>query len=155
MAQRHDELLTVGWREWVSLPELGIPAIKAKIDTGAKTSALHAHRLAVFEDHGQTMVRFAIRPLRKRRRLEIECVARVADRRLVRDSGGHSEHRYVIVTPVRVGQIEWPIEITLTSRDTMLFRFLLGRTAMRRRMLIDPEASYVLGKTLAKSYPRR
>ncbi len=144
--------IVVGWREWVSLPELGIPALKAKIDTGARTSALHAFELEAFRQNGVEYVRFSLHPLRKRQNLVFTCVAPVKDKRTVTDSGGHKESRYVIETPVHLGNEEWPIEMTLTSRDSMLFRMLLGRTAMQDRIVVDPGASYLTGRALAKTY---
>ena len=137
---------TIGWREWAALPDLGIDAIKAKIDTGARTSALHAFQVEPYERSGIQMVRFGIHPIQKRSDIERFCDARVVDRRWVSDSGGHRERRWVIVTPIRMGGIEWPLELTLTNRDSMLFRMLLGRTGMGRRFLIQPDASYLLGK---------
>jgi hypothetical protein len=145
----------VGWREWVTLPGLGIPALKAKVDTGARTSALHAYRVESFQNGGARWVRFAIHPLRKRAELSIECTAAVLDERWVRDSGGRSERRVVIGTTLRLGAQEWPIEITLTNRDNMLFRMLLGRTAMQGRFFVVPDASYLSGKALAKAYNKR
>lgn len=144
--------LTVGWREWVALPELGLPALKAKIDTGARTSALHAFEVEPFTEGGRRRVRFGIHPLRNRPNLAVYCTADVVDRRIVTDSGGHRQRRYVIETPVRIGDRTWPIEITLTRRDTMRFRMLLGRTAMAGQIVVDPGLSYHCGRSLAKAY---
>ena len=146
------EKIVVGWREWVALPQLNIPAIKAKVDTGARTSALHAFCLESFSEQGQLKVRFGIHPLQGRTDIVRLCVASVIDQRLVTDSGGHREERYVIETPLRIGTMEWPIEVTLTNREEMRFRMLLGRTALRKHMMIDPALSYQTGSVLAHTY---
>ena len=132
----------LGWREWVALPALGIESIKAKIDTGARTSALHAYKITLFEEDGKRRVRFFVHPVQRHKLPEVECVADVADERLVTSSSGHREHRVVIRTLLEVGGASWPIEITLTDRDVMSFRMLLGRQALRRRVLIDPGRSF-------------
>ena len=138
--------LTIGWREWVSLPELGIEHIKAKIDTGARTSALHAFSVRAVTKQGKKLVRFKIHPYRHRDDIVIECVAPVLDRRWVTDSGGHREQRYVIESSIRLGEHLWPIELTLTNRESMKFRMLLGRTAMKGRLVVNPGRSYIIGK---------
>ena len=136
---------TIGWREWMVLPDLGISAIKAKIDTGARTSALHAIFIEPFEENRKKKVRFRIHPLQRRTDVELTCVADVVDRRMVSDSGGHREMRYVIRSKIIIGSTEIDAEITLTDRDNMRFRMLLGRTAMADRFLVDPNRSYLAG----------
>lgn len=142
----NNDLITVGWREWVYLPDLHIDKIKAKIDTGARTSCLHAFEIDPYTENGVEKVHFLIHPLQKRDDIVDECDALVVDKRMVSDSGGHREMRYVIQTRMVLGTHEWDIEMTLTSRDSMLFRMLLGRTAMENRMLVNPARSYLQGK---------
>ena len=140
------DLITLGWREWVRLPQLGIEAIKAKVDTGARTSAIHAFELKTFSEAGREKVQFRIHPLQKDNETIVTCVADVLDKRVVTDSGGHKEERIVIATTLDIGPYSWPIEATLTARDTMLFRMLLGRTAIKGRAQVNPARSYLVGK---------
>ena len=140
--------ITLGWREWVSLPELGLPAIKAKIDTGARTSCLHAFSVEPFEKNGKDWVRFGIHPHQDDTETEVFCEAEVIEKRMVSDSGGHKEERFVISTELVLADQRWPIEITLTNRDSMLFRMLLGRTAMKNKIIVSPSESFLLGETI-------
>lgn len=142
----NDDMLTFGWREWVGLPELGIPRIKAKVDTGARTSCLHAFNLRPFLDNSVQWIEFNLHPKQGNLETIVQCRAQVVDQRMVTDSGGHKEERWVISTPLTIGSHTWPIEMTLTGRDDMRFRMLLGRNALKRRALVDSARSYVVGK---------
>jgi hypothetical protein len=142
----------LGWREWVGLPELAIPAIKAKIDTGARTSALHAFYIEPFTSDGKEYVRFGIHLKRKTRAIEKQCIAPIIDRRMVTDSGGRSEERIVICTPIMLGNEHWPAEITLTNRDGMKFSMLLGRSALSGHCQIDICHSYLAGRPPKEAY---
>jgi hypothetical protein len=143
--EQQDPQLVLGWREWVGLPELGLLSIKAKVDTGARTSTLHAFEVKVSELDGRKKVEFLVHPKQGDQDIVVRCVAEVIDRRSVRDSGGHNEMRWVIRTPVSIGGQTWPIEMTLTERDNMRFRMLLGRTAIAGVATVNPQKSYLAG----------
>lgn len=151
----HEPPITLGWREWVSLPGLGIERIKAKVDTGARTSALHAFEIQEYKAGGRHRVRFKIHPLRRDPQKFVECEAEVIDRRMVSDSGGHRELRWVIVADVVLGPHRWPAEFTLTARDDMLFRMLLGRMAIAGWARVDPARSYLVGQRPARVVRRK
>ena len=136
----------IGWREWVQLPELLDLPIKAKIDSGARTSSIHSFGTRRFTDAGSPMVEFLLHPLQRRSTPAITCIAPIKDERWVRSSNGEAEKRIVIETPARLGATEWRIELTLASRDVMGFRMLLGREAIRRRFVIDPGRSFRLSE---------
>lgn len=138
------ETVQVGWREWASLPSLGIDEIKVKVDTGARTSALHAFEVESFQREGREWVRFRIHPMQSDTSLVKECESPVLDRRQVTDSGGHREERPVIRTEISMGGVTWPLEVTLTDRENMKFRMLLGRTGMQN-MTVLPGRSFLLG----------
>ena len=132
----------IGWREWIALPELGIKFIKAKIDTGARSSSLHAFDIELFEQEGQQWARFKVNPVQRREKWVIDSMAPVIDMRSVRSSSGQSQVRPVVKTAVRLLGQTFDIELTLADRNQMGFRMLLGREAFRRRYLIDPGKSY-------------
>jgi hypothetical protein len=135
----------IGWREWIVLPRLGIPRIKAKVDTGARSSAIHAFNIKSFQRGGQAFVRFQIHPVQHSRAKLVTVETELIDERSVRSSIGKAQLRPVIRTPIVLGHRRWPIEITLTDRDAMGFRMLLGRQAIRKHFLIDPGRSYLQG----------
>ncbi len=134
----------IGWREWAGLPDLNVERINAKIDTGAKSSAIHAFRIREIELEGQLHVEFFLHPVQRRKRPEIYCCAPVAGKRIIRSSNGQEEERFVIHTHLHLGPYNWKVDLTLTNRDAMGFRMLIGRDALRRKFLIDPGASYLL-----------
>jgi hypothetical protein len=135
----------VGWREWAALPDLGISVIKVKLDTGARSSALHAYEIARHEDAEGAWVEFAVHPLQRDRATTVHARARLVEERWVRSSSGRRTFRPVIVTRMVLGELSWPIEVTLVDRDLMGFRMLVGREALRRRLLVDPGRSFLAG----------
>ncbi len=138
---------TIGWKEWFSLDCLGLPAIKGKIDTGAKTSSLHAFNIENFYLEDVEYVKFDIHPLQKNKKLSRTCYARVVDRRMVSDSSGKKEKRFVIMSDVKIGEKKVRIELTLANRDSMAFRMLLGREAIKQsKLLVDISKSFLCGK---------
>ncbi len=141
----------IGWREWVGLPDFGIPAIKAKVDSGARSSSLHAFALREFERDGVTWVRFQVHPVQRSRQGATDVEAEVLEFRAVRSSSGKVTVRPVIVTRVTLLGNTWPIELTLAGRDEMGFRMLLGREAFRGRFLVDAGKSYYGGRPLRKN----
>lgn len=138
--------LIVGSEEWCSFSTLNIPAIKARVDSGAKTSALHAVNISPFEKDGEKWVKFDVNPLQNNGKTIIHCEAKVVDKRIVKSSSGSRESRYVIRTILGFGETSWDIELTLTNRDSMGYRMLLGREAMGGRILVDPEKHFLLGQ---------
>jgi len=146
--------IIVGWREWVALPDLGIKAVKAKLDTGARTSSLHTFNLEPFEQDGRLQVKFGIHPLQRREDIGVNCIADVSDYRRVTSSDGQSEKRFFILTNVALKGSIWPVEISLANRESMRFRMLLGRAAISGRLLVDPEKSYLSGRRLSKLYSK-
>lgn len=145
----------MGWREWIEFPELGIKRVKAKVDTGARSSSLHAEHIELFQARGQMGVRFVVLPLQRSRLKPVLCQAVLHDERYVKSSNGSRELRPVIRTAVSWGGEVWDVDLTLTARDLMGFRMLLGREAIRRRHLVDPSRSYLGGKPAAKKKERR
>ncbi len=147
--------MTLGWEEWVSLPELALPAIKTKIDTGARTSALHAVAIEPFGSEKNPQVRFIMHPNPDDPSIEVVCSAKVIDRRIVVSSNGESESRFVIETPMQIDEQSWPIHITLTNRETMGYRMLLGRSAIPEDMQITPTVSFLQPQLSYDLYKKR
>jgi hypothetical protein len=136
----------IGWREWVGFPELGIEKIKAKIDTGARSSALHAYGIQTYRTRsGKIKVKFVVHPIQKNNRDIVQCHADLVDQRFVKSSSGQKELRTTVLTQLQIGTETWPIELTLTNRDNMGFRLLIGRTAIKKKFLVDAQKSFLSG----------
>lgn len=144
---------TIGWREWVALPDLGVAHVKVKVDTGARTSALHAFGIVRFDRDGEPWVRFEVHPHQASKEGAVTAEAPLVDHRSVKSSTGAEQRRLVIMTEVQLDGQRWPIEVTLTRRDEMGFRMLLGREAVRGRFAVDPGRSYLFGRP--EGVPRR
>lgn len=142
------KLSIIGWREWVSLPDLGIETIKVKVDTGARSSSLHAFNLNFFEREQSEWVRFKIHPVQRKSKICVTAEAKVLEFRSVKSSSGIASIRPVILTNITLLGLTWPIELTLSNRDEMGFRMLLGREAFRRKFLVDAGRSYYGGVPL-------
>ena len=146
MAKKINKTL-IGWEEWCTFPDLDLPAVKAKIDTGARTSALHAYDIEPFQKSGQDYVRFKVHPLQKNRDITRICEAPMVDFRSVTSSNGEKEKRYVIETTFQLGEVSFISEMTLTSRFGMTFRMLLGKEALKKgKLIVDPAKALALGK---------
>ena len=145
---------SLGWEEWTALSDLQLPAIKAKVDTGARTSALHAVAIEPFGSEKNPQVRFIIRPDPNDSSFEVVCSAKVIDRRIVTSSNGQGENRFVIMTPITIGARTWPIEVTLTNRESMNYRMLLGRSALRDDISIVPAQSFLQPELDYSSYKK-
>jgi ribosomal protein S6--L-glutamate ligase len=141
-----DEKIIIGWREWCALPQLGIPAIKAKIDTGARTSSLHAFNIKTTHTEHHNKVHFSIHPIQGNNNVVIDCHAPIVDERYIMSSSGHKELRCVISTRVELGDLSWEIELTLSYRDPLRFRMLLGREALVKHVIINPSRSLSQGR---------
>ncbi|HCS29253.1 MAG TPA: ATP-dependent zinc protease [Spongiibacteraceae bacterium] len=138
------EKQAIGWREWVEFPDFELGKIKAKIDTGARSSSIHAFDIEPFERDGEQWVNFKVHPLQHSDDTVVSCSAKIKDYRSVTDSGGHKTMRYIIETSFKIGADTFPAEISLLNRSNMLFRMLVGRTALKGRYLVDPSRSYCL-----------
>lgn len=141
-----DARMDAGWREWVSLPTLGIRALKAKLDTGARTCALRVAAVRAFRRDGTPMVSFRLLPPRGRVAAGLPHEARITGHRVVSDSGGHRQRRWVIRTRLGLGGRTWPVDVTLAPADGSTFRMLVGRSAMRGRLVVHPDRKYLLGR---------
>ncbi|HEX7583093.1 MAG TPA: 30S ribosomal protein S6--L-glutamate ligase [Prolixibacteraceae bacterium] len=140
------EHIIIGGAEWCAFPQLNIPAIKARVDSGAKTSSIHASNIQKINKKGEKWVSFEVHPIQDTRRITLRCEAKVIAQRIVKSSSGISEKRYVIQSMMKIGNYQWMIELTLANRDSMGFCMLLGREAMENRVFVDPANSFLLGE---------
>lgn len=138
--------LIIGWQEWISLPEINIPAVLAKIDTGAKTSSIHAYKIEYFIKNNKDFVRFTIHPIARNNIISRTCEMPLLDKRTVKSSSGDEEERPVIKTLIHIDGNEWEIELNLTNRDYMGSRMLIGREAMRKHVLVHSGVNFIHGK---------
>ncbi|MCW4630790.1 MULTISPECIES: ATP-dependent zinc protease family protein [Marinomonas] len=145
MNQQNEPKMIIGCDEWCAFPSLDIPAIKARVDSGAKTSSMHAINIVRFTRDDEHWVKFDVHPLQKNRKVTVHCEAPLIDQRVIKSSSGDKEKRPVIRVPLSLGGTTWEAEVTLTNRDSMGYRMLLGREAMNGRILIDPEKMCLLG----------
>lgn len=145
-ASAHPSNTIAGWREWVSLPGFEVPWIKAKLDTGARSSAIHAFDVEDFQRDGETWVRYSIHPWQKSAEDAVSCESRVIEQRSIRSSSGHSDQRYVVAMDIGLAGQVVTGEVTLSRRDEMGFRMLVGREALRQGFLVDPRRSYLGGR---------
>jgi len=143
MKHKKKELPLIGWREYVALPNLEIEKIKVKIDTGARTSTLHAFNIHSYKEKDGEMLCFQVHPIQRETKTTVKCIAPLLEYRNITDSGGHTQVRPVILTTVHLGSYLWNIELTLTNRDVMGFRMLLGRQAIKKRFLVDSGKSFL------------
>lgn len=133
----------IGWKEWIALPDIHVPALKVKVDTGARTSSLHAEHIEHFTKDGRAYIHFELHPIQKNKDITIQCEAPLVTHRQVKSSCGGEEHRPVIMTTLTLGNLQWEIELNLTNRDYMGFRMLLGRNAIRHRLIVDPGQKFL------------
>lgn len=143
----------IGWREWVHLPKFSSVKIKAKIDTGAKTSALHAEDIKIIKKGGRRIVRFKILPTQRSSKTSRVVEAELVEKRKIRSSVGTETIRPVVKTLLRIGGVLYEIELTLVNRDIMGFRMLIGREALKKRFIVDPSKSFLVSKVLNKRLP--
>ena len=150
MSKKEENKIVIGGEEWFSFPSLGIPAIKARVDSGAKTSSIHAFNIQKFNRNGESWVSFEVHPLQRNRQVVIRCERPIVDKRSVKSSTGIAETRYVVEVTLKAGNESWDIEVNLANRDSMGYRMLLGREAMAGRVLVDPSLSHCLGEVTAE-----